>query len=109
LVFYPAGQSSYSVMRWTVPKTGHYTISTKFTGLCGQKGQQKTMTDVFLLHGTKMLLRDSLNAPERPNEISSDRELDLNAKDALDFAVGLTNPVAECKSTGVEVIISGPP
>jgi hypothetical protein len=104
LVLNPGFQGEFAVLRWTAPKSGHYLLSTKFVGIC-QKSQ-KTLADVYMLHGTKVMWNDSLNAPERPNEISTEKTIILNEKETIDFVVGASSAGAECRHTGVDVVVT---
>ena len=92
------------MLRWTAPKSGQFNLATKFTGLCGKT--QRTFADVYILFRGKMILRDSLNVEDRPNELSSEKTIFADEGETVDFVVGSGSAGAECRSTGVDVRVT---
>jgi hypothetical protein len=82
IVMHPDATGQYSVVRFTAPTTGDYTLDTAFSGL----DTTPTTTDVHVLLDGSSLFDGAVDSYEIPQAYSS--SLSLSAGDTVDFAVG---------------------
>ena len=111
LLMHPGQGAQYSVVRFTTPTAGDYTVSSLFQGL-DSKGP--TTTDVHVrLNGIDLFSSNVSTYGPPPVAYSSGGSLALLAGDTLDFAVGLSaNPNDNTfyyDSTGFDATISATP
>lgn len=102
LHFHPSSNAHYSVVRWTAPNQGSYTLEGEFIGL---DYGGPTTTDVHVLVNSKLLLFvgqiDSFNRP-----LPFRGTVVLGAGDTVDFAVGFgTDGSNGDDSTGIRCLI----
>ena len=103
LSFHPGPKGEYSVVRWTAPTTGDYRIDSAFTGI-----DEKTTTDVHVLHGGSSLFDGFINLNGQGKRAEFKGAVRLEAGEALDFVVGYGNGTYEFDSTGLEAVVTGP-
>lgn len=100
LIFHPGPNNEFSIIRFTAPTTGLYTLNAGFTPVT----TNGTTTDVHILNnGTSLfsgLVTGTYNAPKSAPSFSNN--LNLNSGDIVDFAVGYgTNKNFSSDSTGI--------
>lgn len=85
IVFHPGPSGQYSIVRWTAPEAGNYSLATTFAG-ADYIGQ--TTTDVHVLHNSTSIFNDLINGFGESSAKSFTSTLQLMAGDTIDFAVG---------------------
>ena len=98
LSFHPGAKGEYSVVRWTSPETGEYSVHTRFLGI----DQSGTTTDVHVLHLGQPVFDGWINLHGQGKQAAFDRKLAVAKGQTLDFVVGWGNGTHVCDSTGLE-------
>jgi hypothetical protein len=102
LILHPGSAGQYSVLRWTAPLAGQFTLYVKFTGVSGYNGSQLTTTDVTVLQNGKKLYAGYLNLNSFGNTASFTQAVKVNAGETVDFIVGYGNGNYGYDSTEVD-------
>lgn len=87
LGMHPGPKGEYSVVRWTAPSAGRYSIDGSFEALDTEVG---TTTDVYVLHNNKQIWTISISG-KKSAESKANFELaveKVEKGDTIDFAVG---------------------
>jgi alpha-galactosidase len=103
LSFHPGPKGQYSVVRWTAPEAGEYSVRAAFLAI-----DQGTTTDVHVLHRGKPLFDGLVNLSGQGRRTVYDGKLTVTKDDTLHFVVGWGNGAYVCDSTGLEVRLTGP-
>ncbi len=103
LSFHPGPKGEYSVVRFTTPQAGVYSVQASFLAI-----DKKATTDVHVLHGGQSVFDGSIRAEDDRTLSKYDNRLTLAKGDTLDFVVGWGNGTHICDSTGLEVALTGP-
>jgi hypothetical protein len=102
LLLHPGPAGEYSIVRWTAPAAGTYSITGAFRGL--DRGNTTT-DDHIRLNSSTSLFSTTINSFDEVKPFSINRT--LNAGDTLDFAVGFgDNGAYNNDSTGLAVTIT---
>jgi hypothetical protein len=104
LILSPEFLGNLSVLRWTAPSAGTYTISGLFQGV---DFQPHPTTDTHILHNGIAVYSNFLNTFAVPQNFSL--QLQLNAGDTIDFAVGSGGDFLSNDSTGLVANINPVP
>ena len=90
---HPGPVGEYSIVRWTTPSAGRYSIKSTFLGISGYGGATKTTVDVHVRQNGKDLAAGAggINIDGAGNSFGFDSTLDLALGDTVDFAVGQGN------------------
>jgi len=83
MALHPGPKGEYSVLRWTGPADGEYSVAAIFTGIA-----KEATTDVHVLHNGRSLHDGLINVADRGNESAYSRALTIAKDDTLDFVVG---------------------
>ena len=102
VALHPGPNGEYSVLRWTAPAAGRYTVTATFSGLFN------ATVDAHLLHNGRSRFDALLNLQGRPNAATNVTELDLARNDTLDFVVGCGNGSYGSDSTALSLAIKSP-
>jgi len=86
MALHPGPQGQYSVLRWTCPADGDYSVDATFTGIA-----QEATTDVHLLYNGHALHHGLIHVSGGGNESAFSRKLAIAKDDTLDFVVGFGN------------------
>ncbi len=86
LALHPGPKGEYSVVRWTCPAAGEYTMEATFAGIA-----ESATTDVHVLHNGRSLHDGLINVKDHGNVSECTKILTLAQGDTLDFAVGFGN------------------
>lgn len=103
MAFHPGPNGQYSIVRWTAPETGNYSLATAFAGA---DFVGPTTTDVHVLHNSTSLFNDFVNGFGTPSAKSFASTLSVVAGDTIDFAVGFGNGNFYFDSTSLAATIS---
>ncbi|WP_226586850.1 PEP-CTERM sorting domain-containing protein [Microseira wollei] len=103
LTFHPGFNGQYSIVRWTAPEDGTYSLATKFAGA---DFVGPTTTDVHVLHNGISLFNDLVNGFGASSAKLFTNTLFVNAGDTIDFAVGYGNGNFYSDSTSLAATIS---
>lgn len=102
--FHPGPKGEYSVVRFTAPEAGDYSLRAAFLAI----DQSPTTTDVHVLHGTRPVFDGWINLHGQGKQATYDGKVTMAKGDALDFVVGWGNGTYICDSTGLEVRLTSP-
>lgn len=103
LALHPGQNGQYSILRWTAPETGTYSLTSAFSLLDRNGGS----TDVNVLHNNDPLFSDFINGfGSSASSTSFDTMLSVLAGDMIDFAVGFGGNGFGNDTTGVDVTIT---
>jgi hypothetical protein len=83
LALHPGLNGEYSIVRWTAPTTGEYTISAVFTGIA-----PAATTDIHILHNGKSVYDSFINSQGNDNSVTYSKSLAIKKGDNIDAAVG---------------------
>jgi len=97
LSFHPGAKGEYTVVRWTAPQAGRYTVQVRFLAI-----DPAATTDVHVLHNGQGVFNDALQLDGRGAEAAYEGQLQLAAGDTVDCVVGWGNGTHVCDSTGLE-------
>lgn len=86
LHFHPGPSGEFSVVRWTAPYSGTYSLASAFESL--RFSGPPTTTDVHVLLNSHPLFGDVINGYLSSGTRNFSTTLSLNAGDVIDFAVG---------------------
>jgi hypothetical protein len=102
LQFHPSSDDQYSVVRWTAPAQGVYTLEGAFVGL---DSGGPTTTDVHVLvNSTVSLFQGEISSFDQP--LPFQETVALRAGDTVDFAVGFGSDGNYLNdSTGIRCLI----
>lgn len=100
LSFHPGPAGEYSVVRWTAPQDGTFTVTASFEGIAA-----RATTDVHVLHGKQSLFDGFINVGDGGNSASFSKTITVKKGDTVDCAVGYGNRNYICDSTGLAVKI----
>jgi RHS repeat-associated protein len=101
LNLHPGPSGEKSVVRWTAPAAGTYTISGRFQGI----DTAGTTTDVTILHNTTAVFAGNING--YGNQVTFAVTRTVAAGDTIDFQVGYgSNNSYGSDSTGLSVTIT---
>lgn len=103
LSFHPGPKGEYSVVRFTAPLSGEFTVESVFTGI-----DQNTTTDVHVLQQGRALFDSYIRLNGRGRETSHAQTIHLEKGDTLDFVVGYGNHDYSYDSTGLRAVVTGP-
>jgi alpha-galactosidase len=103
LSFHPGAKGEYSVVRFTAAESGEHSVRATFLAI-----DQKTTTDVHVLHGGRPLFDGLINLGGQGRQTAYDGKVTTTKGDTLDFVVGWGNGNYICDSTGLEVRIQAP-
>jgi alpha-galactosidase len=98
LAFHPGPKGEYSVVRWTAPEGGEYSVHAAFLAI-----DRSTTTDVHVLHRGRSVFDGRINAVGQQKQAAYDGRLTAAKGEALDFIVGWGNGTHTCDSTGLEI------
>ena len=98
LAFHPGPKGQYSVVRWTAPAAGQYTIDAAFLAI-----DAETTTSVYVLHNGKSVFQEAIRLDGAGEKATFNENRTLTKDDILDFVVGWGNGAYVCDSTGLEV------
>ncbi len=101
LSLHPGPSGEYSIVRWTAPEDGTFTITAHFAGIA-----QRATTDVHVLHGDRSLFEGSINVKDGGNSASFSKSITVKNGDTVDCAVGYGNGTDVCDTTGLAVKIT---
>lgn len=88
LTQHPANGTGMSVVRWTCPADGQYSVTATWTGLSGWNYSPPTTTDVHLLQNGASIFDGGINVNGGGNVAAVSASIALVAGDVLDFVVG---------------------
>ncbi|MEA5533810.1 PEP-CTERM sorting domain-containing protein [Crocosphaera sp. XPORK-15E] len=88
LSLHPGPQGQYSIVRWTAPHSGLFSLATTFSGT---DFVGPTSTDVHVLSNGTSLFNDFVNGFGSPSAKNFSTTLSIAVGDTIDFAVGFGN------------------
>jgi len=100
MALHPGPKGEYSVLRWTGPADGEYSVAAIFTGIA-----KEATTDVHVLHNGRSLHDGLINVADRGNESAYSRALTIAKDDTLDFVVGFGNGFYGADTTALAATI----
>ncbi len=103
LAFHPGPKGEYSVVRWTAPVGGEYSLQGRFVAI-----DPIATTDVHVMSGGLSLFMDRINLGGRGATAGFERKLVAAKGESVDFVVGWGNGSHSSDSTGLEVVVRGP-
>ena len=103
LSFHPGAKGQYSVVRFTAPEAGEYSVHAAFLAI-----DKDTTTDVHVLQRGRSVFDGKINLAGQGRQTAYDGKLTAAQGDALDFVVGWGNGTHICDSTGLEVRLTAP-
>jgi alpha-galactosidase len=103
LALHPGPKGEYSVVRWTAPDAGEYSVRATFLAI-----DRDTTTDVHVLHRGRSVFDGLINLHGQGKQTTCDQKISLAKGDTLDFVVGWGNGSYTCDSTGLEVSLKDP-
>jgi hypothetical protein len=103
LAFHPGPRGEYSVVRWTAPIDGEFSLVARFIAI-----DPAATTDVHVLSDGRSLFKELINLEERGKTAGFDQKLKVSRGESLDFVVGWGNFTHAHDSTGLEISLSGP-
>lgn len=103
LSFHPGAKGEYSVVRFTAPEAGEYTVQTVFLAI-----DQNTTTAVHVLQDGKPAFESWVNLHGEDKSTTYDGKLVLRQGESLDFVVGWGNGTHICDSTGLDIRLAAP-
>jgi len=107
LAFHPGYYGEYSIVRWTAPETGNFSLQAMFSGL---DHIGITTTDVHILHNGELLFSSLINGFGSASTKSFATEGMVEAGDTIDFAIGYgSNQTHWYDSTGLDGTIATSP
>ncbi|MDD5580138.1 MAG: hypothetical protein PHY16_12770 [Methylobacter sp.] len=100
---HPGLNNEYSVIRWTAPDTGAYSVTASFIGI------ESATTDVHVLNNGNSLFQGAIDGLG-DTALFSPSTISVNAGDTIDLAVGYgSNGNLFSDTTGVSATISSVP
>lgn len=105
LTLHPGESGDFSVIRFTVPAGGQYTVDATFTGL----SDAPATTDVHVLQDGSSLFDGSINLSGQGNSAHFSSTLILPASATLDFVVGWGNGNYSSDTTSLALTITQGP
>jgi len=87
--FHPGPQGQYSIVRWTAPKSGIFTLDTTFAGI--DFFGAGTKVDVHVLRNNSSLFDAYIDNPGDENARTYRETLVVETGDTIDFVVGFGN------------------
>jgi hypothetical protein len=105
LAFHPGQHGVYSVIRWTAPAAGVFTVSGKFEGISGYGEAKPTTTDVQIRHGADQVFASLINLGGKGNSAPFRVEVKVARNATIDFLVGRGNGDYTCDSTALDASI----
>jgi len=102
LGLHPGPNGEMSILRWTAPAAGQYTISATFASIAA-----KATTDVHVLHNGKSLLSSFINLNGQGDKATCRKTVTAEKGETIDFVVGWGNRSHGADSTGLEARIEG--
>jgi alpha-galactosidase len=103
LAFHPGPKGEYSVVRFTAPESGDYSVHAAFLAI-----DRDTTTNVHVLHGGRSVFDARINLGGHGRRVTHDGRLTVAKGDTLDFVVGWGNGTHICDSTGLEIRLTAP-
>ena len=103
LSFHPGPKGEYSVVRWTAPESGEYSLQAAFVAI-----DQQTTADVHVLCRGRPVFDGLVNVGGQGKRTSYEGKLAVGKHDTMDFVVGWGNGSYVCDSTGLEVRLGSP-
>ena len=98
LAFHPGPKGEYSVVRWTAPAAGEFSLDAAFFAI-----DADTTTSVHVLHNGRSVFQKAIRIDGAGERATCNKSLALAKGDTLDFVVGWGNGAYVCDSTGLEV------
>ncbi len=98
LAFHPGPKGEYSVVRWTAPESGKYTVDAAFLAI-----DAKTTTTVHVLHKGGPVFQGALRLDGAGEQTTCREQVTVAKGETVDFVVGWGNGAYVCDSTGLEV------
>jgi alpha-galactosidase len=103
LAFHPGSKGEYSVVRWTAPVDGEFSLQGRFIAI-----DPDNTTEVHVLHDGRSVFKDRINLDGRGTTAVFDQKLKVAKGEPLDFVLGWGNGTHASDSTGLEVTLRGP-
>jgi len=102
LATHPGPNGEYGVIRWIAPRNAECTVSATFEDIT----EQKTTTDVHVLHNGKSLFSAGINVRGGGDRGEYQGTVSVKKGESLDFAVGQGNGNYGGDTTALDVIIN---
>lgn len=100
MALHPGPNGEYSVLRWTSPADGKYSVDVNFTGIA-----KEATTDVHLLHNGRSLHDGLINVAGHGNESAYSKTLAIAKGDTLDSVVGFGNGFYGADTTALKATL----
>ncbi len=102
LSFHPGSKGEYSVVRWTAPESGEYSLRAAFLAI----DQSGTTTDVHVLLRGRPVFDGWVNLHGQGKKSTYEGKMACQQGDHVDLVVGWGNGTHVCDSTGLEIRIA---
>jgi hypothetical protein len=102
---HPGISKEYSVVRWTAPGAGEYSIAATFANIVTQG---KARTDIHVFHNGRAIFESFINLKGKGEREPFAASLTVKKGDTLDCVVGVGDDWPYGDTTGLDLVIKGP-